>query len=190
MESKERWLPVVGFEESHEVSDAGQVRSIDRTNMLGKRLKGHPVKQRVNPNTGYPMVALQSEGKRVTRAVHRLVSEAFIGPLPDGMETCHWDGDKTNNRAENLRYDTRGSNSLDSVRQGNHPQARKDRCIRGHLLEDPNLVRNKSTRGNRVCKACSRGHAYFSRHKIKKTEEEMVIVANRVYARFSPEENH
>ena len=33
---------------------------------------------------------------------HRLVWEAHYGPLPDGMQIHHKDGDKTNNAIENL----------------------------------------------------------------------------------------
>lgn len=189
MMSEERWLPVVGFEESHEVSDAGRVRSVDRISMSGKRLKSHLVKQNTNKRTGYRMVNLQSGGRKAVRAAHRLVAEAFLGEPPVRSEVCHWDGDKANNRLSNLRYDTRSANSLDSVRQGLHPQARKGRCVRGHLLEEPNLVESDLKSGVRKCKACHRGHVYFSRYKIHKTEEEMTRVANEVYERFSPEKN-
>jgi len=45
--------------------------------------------------------------------VHRLVLEAFVGPCPDGMEACHLDSDKTNNRVSNLRWDTHLENMRD-----------------------------------------------------------------------------
>jgi HNH endonuclease len=53
-------------------------------------------------------------------AIHTLVLNAFIGPCPPGLEGCHWDDDGTNNKLENLRWDTHSANVLDSVRNGTH----------------------------------------------------------------------
>ena len=50
--------------------------------------------------------------------VHRAVLNEFVGPCPKDMETCHADGDKENNRLENLRYDTHRNNELDKINHG------------------------------------------------------------------------
>ena len=55
------------------------------------------------------------------RPVHKLVAEAFLGPCPPGMEVCHWDGNKQNNKVSNLRYDTRKNNHADKKRHGTDP---------------------------------------------------------------------
>jgi hypothetical protein len=57
-------------------------------------------------SNGYKYVTLYYKGRGKTRRVHTLVAEAFIGPRPDGMEVCHGNGTPTDNRAENLRWDT------------------------------------------------------------------------------------
>lgn len=57
-------------------------------------------------------------GITVTRYVHHLVLEAFMGLRPQGTEACHWDGDATNNRLANLRWDTSKGNKADSIRLG------------------------------------------------------------------------
>jgi hypothetical protein len=64
---------------------------------------------------GYPQVslALTGVGRREYRYVHDLVLLAFVGAKPAGLEVCHGDGVKTNNRLSNLRYDTRSANALD-----------------------------------------------------------------------------
>ena len=66
-------------------------------------------------NTGYLSVDL---GHRNKCAIHRLVLETFIGPCPKGMECCHNDGDRHNNKLENLRWDTRSNNIKDAQRHG------------------------------------------------------------------------
>lgn len=66
--------------------------------------------------SGRQAVACRVKGRRVARYVSRLVLEAFVGPCPDGMECCHFNGDRLDNRLENLRWDTRAANADDARR--------------------------------------------------------------------------
>lgn len=68
--------------------------------------------------SGYVTVVLRNSNRSYYRLVHRLVLEAFTGPCPEGMEGCHGDGDKTNNRLSNLRWDNHGSNERDKAKHG------------------------------------------------------------------------
>lgn len=47
--------------------------------------------------------------------LHRIVAENFHGPCPDGMECCHTDGNRFNNAATNLRWDTHKANENDKI---------------------------------------------------------------------------
>ena len=92
----------------------------------GKFLR--PIK---NGPRGYLRLHLQKNGRRYDVMVHRLVLEAFVGPCPKGMECCHNNGDTSDNRLRNLRWDTRSSNAKDAFRHGtrnncgeNHPSAK------------------------------------------------------------------
>lgn len=67
---------------------------------------------------GYPCVSLCRGGKATSICVHRLVLESFIGPRPKGMEACHNNGDREDNRLENLRWGTRVENADDKRRHG------------------------------------------------------------------------
>lgn len=59
---------------------------------------------------GYLYISVKAKPHRV----HRLVLLAFVGPCPEGMEACHFpDPDPKNCRLNNLRWDTKRSNSLD-----------------------------------------------------------------------------
>jgi hypothetical protein len=50
--------------------------------------------------------------------VHRLILETFVGPCSEGLECCHNNGDCTNNKLTNLRWDTHRENSRDRIRHG------------------------------------------------------------------------
>jgi len=71
------------------------------------------MKQSKQPN-GYLTVS----AKRVRKLSHRAVLEAFIGQCPQGMEACHENGIRSDNRRVNLRWDTRKNNSADRYKHG------------------------------------------------------------------------
>lgn len=115
----ENWLPVVGFEGFYEVSDLGNVRSFGRLKWGGKAyywVEGRTLVRSVD-GRGYLNVNL-SGIRKITRTVHSLVADAFLGPRPVGMEVCHNDGNKANPILSNLRYDTKSSNQLDAYKHG------------------------------------------------------------------------
>lgn len=105
----EEWRPFPGFFDTYEVSDHGSVRSVERSvrGTLGGSytLLPHLMKQTVS-NAGYMRVSLKACGKAFTRSVHRAVAQAFI-PNPSGKtQVNHINGDKTDNRVENLEWVT------------------------------------------------------------------------------------
>lgn len=143
----ETWLPVVGYEGRYEVSDQGRVRSwlrvLNPPRVL--RLAMHP--------TGYHTVELtNSDGRRRTQRVHRLVTRAFLGPRPVDREVRHLDGVKTNNALTNLAYGTRSENERDKVAHGTHHSTRKTHCPQGHPYDEVNTkIRPQGWRSCRVC---------------------------------------
>lgn len=166
----ERWRQVLGYEGSYEVSDCGRVRSVARmvprrnqgtklmpTRILSQRLGGSR-KGKENAKR-YPMVELRdSNHQRHSYYVHRLVLEAFIGPRPEGLECCHANDIGTDNRLENLRWDTRSANLFDAAANGCHPQGSKRKCPHGHEYTPENTYITKV--GGRACRACNRARYY------------------------------
>lgn len=104
MNCAEEWREVAGTGGNYAVSDFGRVVST----RSGKILKP------INCGSGYLRVHLPNG----LRSIHGLVLEAFVGPRPDGMQCCHNNGDKSDNRLVNLRWDTPLSNSRDKHRHG------------------------------------------------------------------------
>ena len=97
----ETWKPVVDWEGFYEVSDAGRVRSIQRTNPRNKRLLGGSIVKPILGTRKYFVVNLTKTGVRKQYFVHKLVLDAFVGTKPDGYQACHNDGNRTNNCLNN-----------------------------------------------------------------------------------------
>lgn len=111
----ETWKDVVGYEGIYQVSDMGRVRRVkgDKGTLLGKILKPH-LRGTI---TKYPAVMLY-QGSSETRKrffVHILVAMAFLGPIPEGYEVNHKNGDKTNPRLDNLEYMTHSENFIHAL---------------------------------------------------------------------------
>lgn len=115
------WAPIEGWA-GYEVSDAGQVRSIDRTVVCrdGQRLffRGQLLSQTVS-KLGYLRVHLRAPGKSAAAVrVHRLVAVAFVDN-PHGLPTVnHIDNDRQNNAASNLDWCTQAENLEHARKQG------------------------------------------------------------------------
>lgn len=144
----ENWLPVPGYEGLYDVSDLGRVRSLPRNTTSGKILKfgwhAH----------GYPQVTLWRDGKGWHPCIHQIVTLAFLGPRPDGLEVRHLDDDPLNNTLANLVYGTRSENKLDTVRLGTHYEANKTHCKYGHEYTAENTYRAPGTPNKRHCRTC------------------------------------
>lgn len=141
----ENWKDIPGYEGKYQASDLGRIRSLDRQlGTPGKRgckfMKGR-VLQPGPTKSGHLYVVLGHNAPGTP--VHQLIARTFIGPRPDGMDVCHNDGDPTNNRAENLRYDTRTNNILDVYRNGGRWRKLSLEDVRA-ILNEPSTVTGKS----------------------------------------------
>lgn len=123
----ENWLPVVGYEGLYEVSDQGRVRSLTRrVNYRWGYQKTLPGKiKKLSVGTQYLQTSLSKNSKKEHKMIHRIVCDAFLGPLPEGMCTRHLDGNWSNNCLSNLAYGTYLENNLDRVSHGTMPMGEK-----------------------------------------------------------------
>jgi len=119
----EIWKAIPGFETKYEVSNYGNIRSLDRSvEVLSKSGKNHKRVYKgklLSPGRkkdGHLTVVLKKGS--ASYQVHQLVMTAFVGPTPHGKEILHADGNPANNKLENLRYGTRSENILDVFRIG------------------------------------------------------------------------
>lgn len=164
-DKEEEWRPVVGYEGLYEVSSLGRIRSLDREVHYpdGRSPYIRPGRVLSPMQTGdtrnRSQVALRKDGAGKCFLLHRLVWEAFNGPIPDGLVVRHLNDDPNNNRLENLAVGTYADNAQDCVRNGHHKQASQTHCKRGHEFTPENtyVIRTKKPEGSfRRCVTCSK----------------------------------
>jgi len=92
---------------NYEVSDQGRVRRTvgGKGARVGRVMHLKPAKC-----SGYVQVTLSLAGRQRTALVHWLVADAFFGPRPTRLDVNHKNGNKADNRLENLEYTTRQGN--------------------------------------------------------------------------------
>lgn len=121
------WKDIEGFEGVYQVSEAGEVRSLDRDVLCADGViyhrRGKIMKQTVNvgrgnanDRRGYCVVNLRKPGFARVYQVHILVAKAFI-PNPQNLPTVnHIDGNKRNNHVTNLEWATFAENNTHALR--------------------------------------------------------------------------
>lgn len=116
--------PVVGYEGYYEVTDTGEIWSVDRVIQgrdgvkFQRTFRGQQLTPRPNTQTGYWQVQLWRDNESAMVYVHRLVAEAFI-PNPHGKpEVNHKDGNRQNCHVHNLEWVTSSENSQHAVDTG------------------------------------------------------------------------
>ena len=75
---------------------------------------------------GYPHVFLNLKGKRSKLVVHRAVAKLFLGPRPTAKhQVNHKNGQRSDNRVENLEWVTSRENTLHGWRVNGRKQSKK-----------------------------------------------------------------
>lgn len=141
---KEVWKEIPGFEGYYEASNLGNIRGVDRVvNCIWG--KCYPIKSRekatYQDKDGYLHVCLSKENKKCVPFIHRLVAMAFVEN--PGNKPCidHIDGNKTNNRADNLRWCTHKENNNNPITIQRHKEfvftAERNRRVSLGLMGHP-----------------------------------------------------
>lgn len=115
MSHQEEWRPIPDYLGWYEASSEGQIRRV--RSAKGAKV-GRLLRQHLSRRHGRLSVTLSRGCATKTHWVHGLVATAFLGPVPEGVEVNHKDGDRTNNRAGNLEYTTRRENNAHAVTLG------------------------------------------------------------------------
>ena len=135
----EIWKPIKSLNNIYEVSNLGNVRSIDRIDKLGRHKKGKVLSKKIF-NTGYEYVSIFANNKKQNKTIHRLVAEAFIDNFDSNLVINHKDGNKQNNCVNNLEVVTQKENIKHSWE---HKLSKRTRCKKiNQYTKDGKLIKS------------------------------------------------
>ena len=154
---EEIWKPIKGYEQYYEVSNLGRIKSLarnvywkNRANRINSRYDEEKIIVPDVMKNGYIRIKFRVNGDVKQKTVHRVVAEAFI-PNPENKPCInHKDGDRKNNKVENLEWCTYSENNLHEWRVlcKKSYNAKKVRCI------DLNLVFDSVSDGAKYMGSC------------------------------------
>ncbi len=107
----EVWLPLPNGDGRYEISSIGRVRRATASNSYRAGRICKPAYLR-----GYARYRLSFGDKCRMFNAHRSAYEAFVGPIPEGMQINHKNGIKDDNRVENLEVMTASENTAHAYR--------------------------------------------------------------------------
>ena len=111
----EEWRDIEGYEGLYQVSNLGNVKSLERK-VWCSRGRGYylSVPEKIldgyDYGHGYLYVQLSKDGKIKHCRINRLVAQAFLDNPSNLPEVNHKDKIRTNNRVDNLEWDTYSEN--------------------------------------------------------------------------------
>lgn len=111
---QEIWKDIEGYEGLYQVSNLGNVKSLDRFvphKTFGKKFCGGTMMGTHMNNAGYVTVNLCKNNRQKSHDVHRLVAKAFVKGYAVGLEVNHIDENKQNNQVCNLEWVTKSENN-------------------------------------------------------------------------------
>lgn len=110
----EEWKDIPGYEGIYQVSTEGRIRTVDGKTTYSERHGERHWKSRILKWRGHQpsggRVNLWKDGKCKDYLVHRLIALTFLGNAPIDMTVNHKNGDRFDNRIENLEWMSRGDN--------------------------------------------------------------------------------
>ena len=103
-----RTIIIDGIETQYQINENGEIYNTKTNNFL----KGHI------ENTGYVSVNLNINGIKKNYSLHRLMADTFLDNPNNLPIVNHIDGDKTNNKLENLEWVSQSQNRYHAIQTG------------------------------------------------------------------------
>lgn len=161
---REEWRDIKGYEGLYQISNFGNCRSLGRANIYKDNrvhvLNGKNLKSYIRGKYSCVMLYKNKLGKNFY--LHVLVIENFIGNKPFGKQVNHIDGNKNNNRIDNLEYITPSENMFHSSKLGLAVTGERHYC---HKLTESKVIeiRKRYKEGNVTVRALAREYGVTQR---------------------------
>lgn len=135
--------PIPGFEKLYAISVHGVVTALNKVVLYrrhgvdgSKKLNNKKIKTSIS-KCGYEKVTLSKDGEKFYFTVHRLVALSFISNPNNKPHVNHIDGNKLNNRIDNLEWCTMSENMQHAFKNKLHipSGAKGERSARSKLKE-------------------------------------------------------
>lgn len=185
MIKEEIWKDIEGFEGYYQVSNLGRVKRVARITVRGNGKSNNAVyhiperiKEPQTQTQGYLFVALYKNGVYKEKRVNRLVAMAFIPNPENKSEVNHIDGNKNNNRVDNLEWVTDVENKRHAHKNGlMKPYKRPVQKIdeNGNVIAEYESLKQAADENNSlksgICVACKKGTkscGFYWRYKFER----------------------
>ena len=120
-----KWKDIIGYENEYQINQFGEIRTLKDSPKLKKY---NVLKPQINKRNGYVYQMLYKNGKEKLLRVHRLVAMAFL-PNPNNLpQVNHKNGDKTENRVENLEWCSQEQNKIHEFKTGLEKKKKKKKA--------------------------------------------------------------
>lgn len=158
---QEIWKDIPNYEGLYQVSNLGNVKSLERTvnHLNGVRTVHEKILKPVIDNTGYYVVSLWKNNKHLRIHIHRLVAKTIISNIQNKPFINHIDGNKLNNNVNNLEWCTCKENNIHAYKIGLNNSYRKvnQYDLDGNYIKTWNSIKEANTyyKTNHISECCN-----------------------------------
>lgn len=128
----EHWVPIEATGNRWAISNLGRIKRLIACKCPS--VPAGTIRAGTPQTNGYLHLHGSLDSKPYHLLVHRLVLEAFVGPCPEGHQVGHLNGNRQDNRLENLAYVTPAENQAHRVLHGT--DHRGEQCHLAKLTAD------------------------------------------------------
>lgn len=169
---EEIWKDIPGYEGYYQASNFGRVKRLERTftrnNGKSEFAKFHineRIKSIQKQTQGYSQVCLSKDGDMKTIRLNTLIARMFVDNPEEKPCVNHIDGNKDNNRADNLEWVTNSENILHAYRTGlivHYTRKVAQFDLNGNKINEFNSLKEaaetvKGWHKGTICTACKNG---------------------------------